>query len=319
MTDPVILLGTQSNGETLPVQVDAFGRLVAEGSPGPEGPPGPPGGAFPLPADPYEGALLGWLNGGLAWIGTPPVPIPPGVFGPITAWDSENTLLAVEGELPAEVGPGVYIYQCDSRGVYYTEGHNTSEVWSIAGTITNDDTTYNYGIDKAFDGDIDPLGPNYWFPKENTTSRYTFPSIQTGSKFELFIHVSVANTNFTVNGEQSAQVTSAVQGAWADVTDAVVASGKGGLQYIEISYRGGQWAQYIYGIRIDGRLYLDKNKSLNMRVNQVFGNSILGVPNLDVAFTPGQYLFVPEQRVAPWVLYEGDPTSRIDYLRRTQD
>ena len=31
MTDPVVLYGTQSNGETLPVQVDDTGRLVAEG------------------------------------------------------------------------------------------------------------------------------------------------------------------------------------------------------------------------------------------------------------------------------------------------
>jgi hypothetical protein len=31
MTNPVILLGTQSNGETLPVQVDATGRRVANG------------------------------------------------------------------------------------------------------------------------------------------------------------------------------------------------------------------------------------------------------------------------------------------------
>ena len=94
MTNPVVLLGTQSNGETLPVQVDATGRLVAEGlqgeqgeqgeqgiqgPPGPEGPPG--SGGITLPPDPYEGALLGWLNGGLAWVGTPPVPIPEGVFG----------------------------------------------------------------------------------------------------------------------------------------------------------------------------------------------------------------------------------------------
>ena len=43
MTNPVVLYGTQSNGETLPVQVDAFGRLVAEGLPGPEGPGGPQG------------------------------------------------------------------------------------------------------------------------------------------------------------------------------------------------------------------------------------------------------------------------------------
>ena len=46
MTNPVVLLGTQSNGETLPVQVNEFGQLVAEplpGSQGPEGPEGPPG------------------------------------------------------------------------------------------------------------------------------------------------------------------------------------------------------------------------------------------------------------------------------------
>ena len=81
MTNPVTLYGTQSNGETLPVQVDEFGRLVAEGlqgiegPPGPEGPPGDDGGAFPLPPDPYEGALLGWSNDELAWVdggGTPP-------------------------------------------------------------------------------------------------------------------------------------------------------------------------------------------------------------------------------------------------------
>lgn len=43
MTNPVILYGTQSNGETLPVQVDETGRLVAEGLPGPEGPQGEQG------------------------------------------------------------------------------------------------------------------------------------------------------------------------------------------------------------------------------------------------------------------------------------
>ena len=46
MTEAVVLWGTQSNGETLPVQVNEFGQLVAkplagtEGPPGPEGPPG---------------------------------------------------------------------------------------------------------------------------------------------------------------------------------------------------------------------------------------------------------------------------------------
>ena len=43
MSNPVVLYGTQSNGETLPVQVDEFGRLVAEGLQGPPGAEGPPG------------------------------------------------------------------------------------------------------------------------------------------------------------------------------------------------------------------------------------------------------------------------------------
>lgn len=38
-----ILYGTQSNGETLPVQVNEFGQLVAQPLPGTQGPPGPEG------------------------------------------------------------------------------------------------------------------------------------------------------------------------------------------------------------------------------------------------------------------------------------
>ena len=315
MTDPVILLGTQSNGETLPVQVDGFGRLVAEGLQGPDGPPGPPGGAFPLPADPYEGAFLGWLDGGLAWIGTPPVPIPPGVFGPITAWDPVNTLLTVEGDIPAAVGAGVYVYQCDEKGVFFTSGCNVSENWSTAGTITNDDTQNNQGIDKAFDGSLDSATQDYWSAQNGTISRYTFPSIQAGTKFELYMGVSLATTNFSVNGVTPSNVGSINDAEWIDVTDAVLLSGKGGLQYIDISFSGGSHSQYIFAIRIDGKVYLDSSKSLNMRVNQLLGNSILGLPNLGVGFTPGKYLFIPEQRVAPWVLYGNDPTSLIDHLR----
>lgn len=76
MTNPVILLGTQSNGETLPVQVDATGRLVAEGLQGVEGPEGPKGeqgeqgipGEIDLPPDPQDGQVLGWKDGELAWL-----------------------------------------------------------------------------------------------------------------------------------------------------------------------------------------------------------------------------------------------------------
>lgn len=43
-----ILYGTQSNGETLPVQVNEFGQLVAQGLPGEQGIQGPPGEPGPV-------------------------------------------------------------------------------------------------------------------------------------------------------------------------------------------------------------------------------------------------------------------------------
>ena len=93
MTNPVVLLGTQSNGETLPVQVDDTGRLVAEGltgqpgeqgekgekgdkgDPGDPGAPGAPGADGNDGADgagvptPYgeEGSFLWIKDGAPAW------------------------------------------------------------------------------------------------------------------------------------------------------------------------------------------------------------------------------------------------------------
>ena len=98
MTNPVILLGTQSNGETLPVQVDATGRLVAEGlqgqpgEPGADGPPGADGGAFPLPPDPYEGALLGWHDDQLAWLEGGVTPPETGVLVATTFMDGSTAV-----------------------------------------------------------------------------------------------------------------------------------------------------------------------------------------------------------------------------------
>jgi hypothetical protein len=90
-----ILLGTQSNGETLPVLVDQFGNLLAkgidgqpggegppgkDGEPGGEGPQGPqgdPGEGVPLPYGP-DGAYLQIVGGVPAWTeGSGPEPEPP--------------------------------------------------------------------------------------------------------------------------------------------------------------------------------------------------------------------------------------------------
>tara|TARA_Y100000361_G_scaffold1761_1_gene1463 strand:+ start:1341 stop:2084 length:744 start_codon:yes stop_codon:yes gene_type:complete len=87
MTNPVTLYGTQSNGETLPVQVDEFGRLVAEGLQGPpgekgdkgdtgeEGPPGPPGAGVPTPYG-NDGDVLTIVDGYPQWAAPEPPPTP---------------------------------------------------------------------------------------------------------------------------------------------------------------------------------------------------------------------------------------------------
>lgn len=102
MTNPVVLFGTQSNGETLPVQVDATGRLVAEGlqgQQGEQGEPGPPG--LPqLPSGEFEGAVLGWVDGALAWLEPSGLPQPLGIEGQIIQMHNEEAIWVTAPEVP---------------------------------------------------------------------------------------------------------------------------------------------------------------------------------------------------------------------------
>ena len=315
MTNPVILLGTQSNGETRPVQVNATGRLVAEGlqgsegpegPPGPEGPEGPQGPSFELPPDPYEGALLGWLNNELAWVGTPPVPIPPDVFGPITAWDPLNGLLTVEGEIPATIGNGVYVNQVNAQGELYTADHNVTQEWS--------DGNWNnqwYALPpNIFDGDIESAaGPN-----TGQTAQYNFPVSFLGSNVQFFVsYGSYTDVEYAleINGQILRGATSSSAGQWlqmysgdpAAITSLSITCGNAG---------GGT----LHQVKVDGKILLERSLSTDMRVNQIFSdNQLIGVCNNSIGFEPGQYLKVFGQRVAPWVLYGNDPTSLIDHLR----
>jgi len=319
MTNPVILLGTQSNGETLPVQVDATGRLVAEGLQGVEGPEGPQGpigpegppgpGGIELPPDPYEGALLGWLNGELAWVGSTPIPIPDGVFGPITSWDRETGVVEVSGDIPANVTNGVYIYQCDSQGNYSTPGWNVSEDWSQ--WCTGQDweehlRTYMFdgGTTKGFlsrDGGL-------WQPPDG---------IPFYESLKIWVRSTTNSAPITVviNG-QSEQVTIGSGGNASRTWN-----GNGVLNSIKPNYIGGSTWSGISKVVIDNVTLVDQRQSLNARVNQRFSsNGLLVVPNTTNAeFYIGQYLRTPPQRVAPWVLYGNDPTSLIDHLRQTRD
>ena len=304
----------------------APGEPGPPGEPGQQGPPGEDGkdgkdgedgkdgkdgiDGIPLPPDPYEGALLGWLNNELAWIGTPPVPIPSNVFGPITSWDPQSDLLRVEGEIPAEVGPGVYLYQCDREGRKYTEGWNVSQQWSDAQLFA---PTLEYGsLTELFNGDIS-AGINAASgntPTDNPV-RVTF--------YSTVNYTSLVKC-FGKSGYLMAQINDGKWIASNDRTEVIVSQGSAGIMnsiaFTETRARAGY---EFTGVEVDGNLLVDQSLSLNIRVNQIFDNNIIGVPNHGKGFTVGQYLLIPEQRVAPWVLYEGDPTSRIDYLRSTRD
>ena len=313
MTNPVILLGTQSNGETLPVQVDATGRLVAEGLPGPEGPPGPEGGSFPLPPNPYEGAILGWLNGGLEWLGSPPVPIPENVFGPITAWDGDNTLLAVDGQIPAEVGNGVYVYQCNQDGSEYMAGHNVSEEWSL--NAVSDPNSPELSPSFVFDGDLETGYTGF----QNTTCTMTLRPIPiNGKSVQVYGWDRQGGGNAVVINDVIIQGMPAYASAnWKDITSQL--SSAGVTHISEIKNICTSTAPKVAAIRIDGEVLTDRSASLSGRVNQVIGNSLLIVPNNDTPWTPGKYLKTNEQRVAPWLLYGNDTTSLIDHLRSSRD
>ena len=315
MTDPVILLGTQSNGETLPVQVNEYGQLVAEGiageegppgERGPEGPPGPPGepGApgIQLPPDPYEGALLGWLNGELSWVGSPPIPIPEGVYGPITSWDGSTGILTLENP-PPDWGSGVYIWQCDAQGVTQSPPDNATQWWSRYG----DDTTF-----RLYDANIE-TGP---LIKTDYTRLMVAEPFQVASKIDLYNNAGPGNTVYLrINNETFL------------TGDGVNGYGKTTFPYtgevvtldVAISYGNAYfWQIDIDGVRLinGGEAYDLTFPALNLRVNQTIGNQILGnISSYTHLFEEGMYVKAPPQQVARW-LYRGvDPTTDIDSSR----
>ena len=315
MTNPVILLGTQSNGETLPVQVDATGRLVAEGLPGPDGPQGPPGPegpagpSFELPPDPYEGALLGWLNGELSWVGTPPVPIAPGVFGPITSWNAETGTLEVAGEIPASVGNGVYLEQCEADGTLYMQGYNPLEDWSDYGTGTPNEATTNWN--KAFNL-VRGVGDDSAFAGSNQTMTWTkeMPVLDKVS-FSGYNPASPGTCGVRVNGSLWLDATV----YYDDIASLTAAQLGGTLNKVEL-INSNLVGPYINGIQVDGKWLIDTEWSLQFRVQLIVGQALVGsAVNGVQPFEVGKYLKIPEQRVAPWVLYGNDPAGLSDHLR----
>jgi hypothetical protein len=154
-----ILYGTTADGDSLPVEVNEFGQLVAQGLPGQPGPPGPPG-VGELPPDPFEGAILGWKDNKLSWLGGS-VPLPPGTYGPIAAYAEGVLTLQEAVDLPYltsiflsdELGTR-YSYQLSSSAITAIDGPNVFASYATSGSGRggNNDTT---GIfNNVFDGNL---------------------------------------------------------------------------------------------------------------------------------------------------------------------
>ena len=309
MTTPVTLYGTQSNGESLPVQVDEFGRLVAEGLQGSEGPPGPPGepgadgadgGAFPLPPDPYEGALLGWLNGGLAWVGAPPIPIPDGIFGPITAWDPQAGLITVQGDIPADIGNGVYLTQVDQYGTPV----NGNREWLVntewSNRVVAFDLYGDYQSSHTFDADDSTFALS---SQSYSLQNLELPFVETLAVYLYSGGGDIRTMYAGFNGGNRSPVT----GSGMDMLEnPIVLHVNGELDSIEMDingyYHGGFWK-----IVVDGKQLVDESiGAVKGRVNQVLDeHQLLIVPSQSDGFTVGSYLMAPSQKVAPWVLRDG--------------
>ena len=164
MSDPVILWGTQSNGETLPVQVNELGQLVAEGLQGPEGPigpEGPPGPSGELPDGAVDGNVLSWENGEATWADPPSgLPEPMGIEGQIIqivnsepVWvtnnavpnPSPNKITAVTGSTNCATGVGIF----DDDGVCQPNGTEWDTFARYLNCWRNLDPTIQTGISSA--------------------------------------------------------------------------------------------------------------------------------------------------------------------------
>ena len=138
-----ILYGTTADGDSLPVEVNEFGQLIAQGLDGPTGPPGPPG-IGQLPPDPFEGALLGWEDGQLAWVGGS-IPLPPGTFGPILSY--ADGLITLAEEVSLLNGQAVFLSDAAGNRFYY-------EPTALVTAVSGDVYTVNTDFDMWQVGDV---------------------------------------------------------------------------------------------------------------------------------------------------------------------
>ena len=250
-----------------------------------------------MPPDPYEGAFLGWLNGGLAWVGVPPVPIPEDVFGPITNWDPSG-VLTVKAPIPSSIGNGVYLTQVGPEGkpTRSDKSWNVSEEWSspTGGFVAGDLGSAGYDSKQAFLGNAAD-GTGIWYGGVGQWSSFTSgPLFAMASSVDIWVHMN--KTGVLKVNDQEVDLTPYTDGDFQRVT--VDVSGEG---FASVSFL---YPMGLVGIVVNGVELVDSSVgALEARVNSVISETEMVVATTDGgSFSVGDYLKVPSQKVAPWVL-----------------
>lgn len=230
MTDARLVATNPETSELVPVAVNAQGQLKTEigaieeipndltvdgnlsvsgsligsdgqpiaGVPGPQGPKGDKGdpgepGEIDLPPDPEDGLLLGWENGGLAWID--PVPPEPGAdFGPIYNLNPKGLRKLIDDN-GNNVTQSVTDYDTwiKSQGFFLTGGSGEKGIGTSGG---DNQDWFNMDVRNAT-GMVLSIRTSFRFATRSNGSAATF---QMDSDNSNIVKIGPGVTNFTISG-----------------------------------------------------------------------------------------------------------------------
>lgn len=313
-----ILYGTTADGDSLPVEVNEFGQLIAQGLQGQEGPPGPPG-IGQLPPDPFEGAVLGWKDNTLAWLGGS-VPVPTGVFGPILSYENGALLLEDEPDYPYLTE----IYLSDSQGDVLTWAAVSPPISSINNvpntsnlnlTLENSQGLSDFSIDDVVQGPSDALVGDWSSTSnmENAVNAFdgddtsTFAGCKGGSFYntitttpfsatviEIKANAVIGVTDIKVNGGNGyTPIKDGNDPGWFKVTlpqETIVNS----LTMAWNQGSSGSISFFVFGVKADGKLLVDAGSPAFVKVVAIDE----AVPYLRVSggtWSQGERVFGPQK------------------------
>ena len=216
-----------------------------------------------LPHDPYEGALLGWQDGQLAWMGES-VLLPAGTYGPFKYIEGNEQL-----DIPQDASGlvnGQQIFMSDSTGLKVSQTYETDTITSVAPAVNqtaiwSDTLTtsseFGVGIPKTalFDGDFSTgifIGP------ESTTGSWdaTFATSIPCSALEIYISDAQPNATGTVSVNGGAGVPGLSSAGWMTL-DAPSSGTLTSIKMTRTASSGGANGYHYGAVKVNGLLLVN--------------------------------------------------------------